>query len=55
MSTSSEFKSSECFCFYCHNQTVQYQVVESYDEAYEDYYYKCFTCLQTWWSEGIDS
>lgn len=28
---------------------------ESYDEAFEDYQYRCAACGFTWWVEGIDS
>lgn len=55
MSKYSDYKLCAGKCRYCQADDLVYQEVESYDEGYVDYLYKCLTCLKTWWVDGIDS
>lgn len=49
------WKSSGGPCRHCGETAVLYRVWESSCGGFEDYHFKCKSCGQTWWVDGIDS
>ena len=46
---------TERTCKKCNSINVECRRVDSSDEAYEDWNYRCMDCDFYWWVDGIDS
>lgn len=49
-----DWKPCKWYCRKCGGHNIEYRQVTSFDEAHEDYNYRCLDCKYNWWVDGID-